>query len=58
MNEKMRELKDGPVNTAATFGDYLEQWLPYHVKAKPLEPTTAARYKTLSVHGAPPERHL
>lgn len=50
MLEKMRELKRGPVNTSLTLSQYLEQWLPYHTKTKPLEPTTAARYKTLAVH--------
>lgn len=50
MDEKIRELQRGPVNTAATLANYLDQWLPYHAKAKPLSPTTAARYRTLAAH--------
>ena len=50
MRDKIRELQHGPVNTAATLVDYLDRWLPYHTKAKPLSPTTAARYKTLAIH--------
>ncbi len=50
MQDKIRELQHGPVNTAATLAEYLDRWLPYHTKAKPLSPTTAARYKTLAVH--------
>lgn len=50
MYDKMRELKHGPVNTASTLAEYIEQWLPYHTKAKPLALTTAGRYESLAAH--------
>ena len=50
LSGKMQELRAGLVRTSATLKDYLERWLPYHAKAKPLSPTTAGRYESLAVH--------
>jgi integrase len=50
MRDKIREIGRKTVSTSLTFAAYLEAWLPSHTKAKPLSPTTAARYKTLAVH--------
>jgi integrase len=50
MRDKMRELGNGRVNTSLTLKAYLAEWLPYHAKAKPLSPTTAARYESLAAH--------
>ncbi len=52
--EKIRALKrGGPVGTVGTvvsLKQYLERWLPYHAKAKPLAPKTAERYASLTAH--------
>src|SRR5262245_40458987 len=50
MHAKMRELKHGAVNTATSLSEYLERWLPYHAKAKPLSPLTVVRYESLAAH--------
>jgi integrase len=51
MHEKIREVKHGgAVTTVSTLAEYIEQWLPYHTKAKPLSPTTACRYRSLAAH--------
>ncbi len=50
LQDKMRELRAGPVRTSGTLAEYLDQWLPYHTKAKPLSPTTAGRYESLLAH--------
>lgn len=50
MRDKMQSLKLGHARTTQTLKEYLEQWLPYHKNAKPLAPTTAARYVTLAAH--------
>jgi len=50
MHEAMQDLKRGCVNTTSTLKEYLDRWLPYHTKAKPLEPTTAGRYASLAAH--------
>ena len=50
MRKKMQELRHGPVDTTATLETYLEQWLPYHAKAKPLAPKTVERYESLCEH--------
>ncbi|MBM3744859.1 MAG: site-specific integrase [Acidobacteria bacterium] len=51
LREKLKELRAGrPVTTTATLREYLDHWLPYHTKAKPLEPTTATRYVSLAAH--------
>jgi integrase len=51
LREKMQELKAGrPVAAVGTLKEYLDRWLPYHAKAKPLEATTAARYASLAAH--------
>jgi integrase len=51
LREKMRELKaGGPVGTIGTLKQYLDRWLPYHAKAKPLAPKTAERYASLVEH--------
>jgi len=50
MRDAMQDLKGGHVNTLSTFKEYMSRWLPYHAKAKPLEPTTAGRYVSLAAH--------
>lgn len=50
MRDAMQDLKGGRVNTLSTLGEYMRRWLPYHTKAKPLEPTTAGRYVSLAAH--------
>lgn len=51
MQKAMAELKQrGPVREPVTLAQYLEQWLPYHAKVKPLEPKTAERYASLAAH--------
>ncbi len=50
MHAKMREFKHGLVNTSATLASFVEQWLPYHTKSKPLAPKTAERYVSLAAH--------
>ena len=36
--------------SAGTLKAYIDQWLPYHAKAKPLAPKTAERYESLAAH--------
>ncbi len=51
LRDKMQEIKaGGPVGTVATLKQYIDRWLPYHAKAKPLSPTTAGRYESLAAH--------
>jgi integrase len=51
MRDKMREFASGvAVKSSLTLKAYLDQWLPYHTKAKPLSPTTAGRYESLAAH--------
>jgi integrase len=50
MHKAMEERRLGRVNSVATLKEYLEQWLPYHAKAKPLAPKTAERYASLVAH--------
>ncbi len=50
LHDKMQELRAGPARTSGTLKEYLDQWLPYHTKAKPLSPTTAGRYESLLAH--------
>ena len=51
LREKIQELKrGGPVGTVGSLKEYLERWLPYHAKAKPLAPKTAERYASLAAH--------
>jgi integrase len=52
--EAMRKAMDGlrvdRVNTAQTLKEFIDVWLPYHAKAKPLSPTTTGRYQSLAAH--------
>ena len=50
MHDAMREFKGGIVRAAGTLKEYIDQWLPYHAKAKPLAPKTAERYISLAAH--------
>lgn len=50
LRSKISELKGGFASSAGTLKAYLDQWLPYHARAKPLAPTTAARYESLAAH--------
>ena len=50
LHVKMQELKSGFARTPGTLKEYMERWLPYHAKAKPLSPTTAGRYESLAAH--------
>jgi integrase len=50
LREKLQELKHGVMGDPGTLGGYLERWLPYHIRAKPLAPTTAGRYESLLAH--------
>jgi len=50
MRIAMQELERGPVGTAMTLKQYLDQWLPYHAKAKPLALKSVERYQSLAAH--------
>ncbi|MCL6508601.1 MAG: site-specific integrase [Bryobacteraceae bacterium] len=51
LREKIQELKrGGPVGMVGSLKEYLERWLPYHARAKPLAPKTAERYASLAAH--------
>jgi integrase len=52
MRTAMQELNGGRVRTAGTLKEYLDRWLPYHAKAKPLALKTAERYRSLAAHAA------
>jgi integrase len=50
LREKMQELKGGIVAKSGTLKEFIEEWLPYHTRAKPLAPITADRYASLAAH--------
>ncbi len=52
MRTAMQDLNGCRVRTAGTLKDYLDHWLPYHTKAKPLAPKTAERYHSLAAHAS------
>ena len=52
MRTAMQELARGHVRTTITLKQYLDQWLPYHAKAKPLALKSTERYQSLAAHAS------
>jgi hypothetical protein len=50
MLEEMQRLKTRGARSIATFGGYVETWLPHDAKAKPLATKTAEQYFSLAAH--------
>lgn len=50
MHEAIEDLKTGRVRSTRTLKEFLDQWLPYHAKAKPLAPKSIERYTSLAAH--------
>lgn len=50
MHAAMEDRRLGRINTRGTLKEFMDQWLPYHTKAKPLAPKTAERYASLAAH--------